>query len=82
MKGEVESVILEIIDKIELNFENNEVVNTETTEEVVQEASELILTPQNYPMIVMCNLGRHRTGRDISEFASSRGSGVILTRFL
>lgn len=32
------------------------------TEEVVLEASELILTPQNYPMIVMCNLGRHRTG--------------------
>lgn len=32
------------------------------TEEVVLEASELILTPKNYPMIVMCNLGRHRTG--------------------
>lgn len=32
------------------------------TEEVVLEASELVLTPKNYPMIVMCNLGRHRTG--------------------
>ncbi|KAF9161481.1 tyrosine-protein phosphatase required for protection against superoxide stress (By similarity) [Actinomortierella ambigua] len=32
------------------------------TEEVVMEASELILNPKNYPMIIMCNLGRHRTG--------------------
>lgn len=36
------------------------------TEEVVLEASELILTPKNYPMIVMCNLGRHRTGESKS----------------
>lgn len=35
------------------------------TEEVVLEASELILTPKNYPMIVMCNLGRHRTGNQL-----------------
>ncbi|RHZ77611.1 hypothetical protein Glove_174g191 [Diversispora epigaea] len=32
------------------------------TEEVVLEALENILNPRNYPMIVMCNLGRHRTG--------------------
>jgi len=32
------------------------------TEEVVLEALELILDPRNHPMIVMCNLGRHRTG--------------------
>ena len=32
------------------------------TEEVVLEALEIILNPRNYPMIVMCNLGRHRTG--------------------
>ncbi|CAG8466046.1 9292_t:CDS:2 [Cetraspora pellucida] len=32
------------------------------TEEVVLEALEHILNPHNYPMIVMCNLGRHRTG--------------------
>ena len=32
------------------------------TEEVVLEALEIILNPRSYPMIVMCNLGRHRTG--------------------
>jgi protein tyrosine/serine phosphatase len=32
------------------------------TEEVVLEALEIILNPRNYPMTVMCNLGRHRTG--------------------
>ncbi|KAL1920236.1 uncharacterized protein VTP21DRAFT_1382 [Calcarisporiella thermophila] len=32
------------------------------TEEAVLEALEIILNPQNYPMTVMCNLGRHRTG--------------------
>lgn len=35
------------------------------TEEVVLEALELILDPRNYPMIVMCNLGRHRTGKNV-----------------
>ncbi|RKO98186.1 hypothetical protein CXG81DRAFT_29280 [Caulochytrium protostelioides] len=32
------------------------------SEEIVLEALELILDPRNYPLIVMCNLGRHRTG--------------------
>ncbi|CAB5195748.1 unnamed protein product [Rhizophagus irregularis] len=32
------------------------------TEEVVLAALEIILNPRNHPMIVMCNLGRHRTG--------------------
>ena len=32
------------------------------SEEVVLEALEVILNPRNYPLIVMCNLGRHRTG--------------------
>ena len=32
------------------------------TEEVVLAALEIILNPRSYPMIVMCNLGRHRTG--------------------
>ncbi|CAG8434604.1 10920_t:CDS:2 [Funneliformis caledonium] len=32
------------------------------TEEVVLAALEVILNPRSYPMIVMCNLGRHRTG--------------------
>ncbi|KAI9006100.1 tyrosine-protein phosphatase required for protection against superoxide stress (By similarity) [Gaertneriomyces sp. JEL0708] len=32
------------------------------SEEVVLEALELMLDPGNYPMMVMCNLGRHRTG--------------------
>ncbi|KAI8893729.1 protein-tyrosine phosphatase [Globomyces pollinis-pini] len=32
------------------------------SEEVVLEALELMLNPINYPLMVMCNLGRHRTG--------------------
>ncbi|KAJ3192846.1 tyrosine-protein phosphatase required for protection against superoxide stress (By similarity) [Irineochytrium annulatum] len=32
------------------------------SEEVVLEALELILDPKNFPLILMCNLGRHRTG--------------------
>ncbi|ORX60564.1 putative tyrosine phosphatase family protein [Hesseltinella vesiculosa] len=32
------------------------------TEESVLEALELVLNPENYPMMIMCNLGRHRTG--------------------
>lgn len=32
------------------------------SEEVVLEALEIILDPRNYPLVVMCNLGRHRTG--------------------
>ncbi|KAJ3051939.1 tyrosine-protein phosphatase required for protection against superoxide stress (By similarity) [Rhizophlyctis rosea] len=32
------------------------------SEEVVLEALELILDPTNYPLVIMCNLGRHRTG--------------------
>ena len=33
------------------------------TEEAVLEALDLILQPSNYPMMIMCNLGRHRTGK-------------------
>jgi hypothetical protein len=33
------------------------------TEEAVLQALDLILTPSNYPMMIMCNLGRHRTGK-------------------
>ncbi|KAJ3413288.1 tyrosine-protein phosphatase required for protection against superoxide stress (By similarity) [Chytridiales sp. JEL 0842] len=32
------------------------------SEDVVLEALELILDDKNYPLIIMCNLGRHRTG--------------------
>lgn len=32
------------------------------SEDVVVEALELILDPSVYPLLVMCNLGRHRTG--------------------
>lgn len=32
------------------------------SEEIVLEAAELILNSNNYPLMIMCNLGRHRTG--------------------
>lgn len=34
------------------------------TEEAVLQALDLILNPSNYPMMIMCNLGRHRTGKN------------------
>ncbi|KAI9340013.1 protein-tyrosine phosphatase [Zopfochytrium polystomum] len=58
---------LNFIDDQELNFQHlgmNATANAwdPISEEVVLEALELILNPKNYPVIVMCNLGRHRTG--------------------
>lgn len=32
------------------------------TEEAVLQALDLVLNPTNYPVMIMCNLGRHRTG--------------------
>jgi tyrosine-protein phosphatase OCA1 len=32
------------------------------SEEIVVSALKLILDPKNYPLLVMCGLGRHRTG--------------------
>ncbi|XP_063932205.1 probable tyrosine-protein phosphatase DG1060 isoform X2 [Zophobas morio] len=32
------------------------------SEEVVLNAIQIVLQPDNYPLIIMCNLGRHRTG--------------------
>lgn len=58
---------LNFIDDQEINFQHlgvNAAANAwdPISEEVVLEALELILDPKNYPIIVMCNLGRHRTG--------------------
>ncbi|KAJ1562877.1 Coatomer subunit beta' [Nowakowskiella sp. JEL0078] len=43
---------------------SNSAVNTwdPISEEVVLEALNLILDPGSYPLMIMCNLGRHRTG--------------------
>jgi tyrosine-protein phosphatase OCA1 len=51
----------------DINFHHLGVVATASawdpiTEEVVLEALDLILRPEHHPMIIMCNLGRHRTG--------------------
>ena len=32
------------------------------TEEIVLQALHLLVQPSTYPCLVMCNLGRHRTG--------------------
>ncbi|CAG8480615.1 13766_t:CDS:2 [Racocetra fulgida] len=61
---------LDFIDDQEIKFHNLGIVGVMSsvsawdpiTEEVVVEALGHILNPHNYPMIVMCNLGRHRTG--------------------
>lgn len=38
------------------------------SEEVVLEALRFILNPKKYPLIVMCNMGRHRTGTVVGCF--------------
>ncbi|CAJ0882152.1 8876_t:CDS:2 [Entrophospora sp. SA101] len=59
---------INFIDDQEIHFYHLGVISSTTnawdpiTEEVVLEALELILNSHNYPMIIMCNLGRHRTG--------------------
>ncbi|KAI3660086.1 hypothetical protein MP638_002428 [Amoeboaphelidium occidentale] len=58
---------LNFVDDQEINLEQlGSVTNSSAwdpvSEEVVLEALEFILNPNNYPLMVMCNLGRHRTG--------------------
>ncbi|SGY20465.1 BQ5605_C016g08064 [Microbotryum silenes-dioicae] len=38
------------------------------TEEVVLQALDLVLNPANAPLMIMCNLGRHRTGTVVGIF--------------
>lgn len=56
---------LNFVDDQEINLEQLGAVvgvSDPVSEEVVLEAFELILNPNNYPLMIMCNLGRHRTG--------------------
>ncbi|KAJ8331499.1 tyrosine-protein phosphatase required for protection against superoxide stress (By similarity) [Batrachochytrium dendrobatidis] len=58
---------LNFIDDQEINFFHlgfNSTANAwdPISEEVVLESLEHMLDPRNYPVMVMCNLGRHRTG--------------------
>ncbi len=41
------------------------------SEEIVINALKIILNPKNYPLHVMCGLGRHRTGSSISKEKNS-----------
>lgn len=40
-------------------------------------ALEIILNPQNYPLAVMCNLGRHRTGKKFKIYIEKKIGTVI-----
>ncbi|KAJ3285569.1 tyrosine-protein phosphatase required for protection against superoxide stress (By similarity) [Borealophlyctis nickersoniae] len=58
---------LNFIDDQEIKLHHLGIITPQTawdpiSEEVVLEALELILDPRNYPLMIMCNLGRHRTG--------------------
>lgn len=58
---------MDFIDDQEINLHHLGVVSSVNawdpiTEEAVLETLELILNPSNYPVMIMCNLGRHRTG--------------------
>ncbi|KAI9321429.1 protein-tyrosine phosphatase, partial [Dichotomocladium elegans] len=58
---------LDFIDDQEIQLHHLGVVSSlnawdPITEEAVLEALDLILQTSNYPMMIMCNLGRHRTG--------------------
>lgn len=59
---------LDFIDDQEIQLHHLGVVSSVNawdpiTEEAVLQALDLILNPSNYPMMIMCNLGRHRTGK-------------------
>ncbi len=45
------------------------------SEDVVVQALGLILDRENYPLMVMCNLGRHRTGPPARAVSAPPGSG-------
>jgi extradiol dioxygenase family protein len=60
---------LDFIDDQEIQLHHLGVVSSVNawdpiTEEAVLQALDLILNPTNYPMMIMCNLGRHRTGKN------------------
>lgn len=62
---------LDFIDDQEIQLHHLGVVSSVNawdpiTEEAVLQALDLILNPTNYPMMIMCNLGRHRTGKKCS----------------
>lgn len=64
---------LDFIDDQEIQLHHLGVVSSVNawdpiTEEAVLQALDLILNPTNYPMMIMCNLGRHRTGKNAIMF--------------
>ncbi|KAI9298361.1 putative tyrosine phosphatase family protein [Neoconidiobolus thromboides FSU 785] len=64
---EPSQVFLNFVDDQEIEFHHlglNSSTNAwdPITEEVVVEALNLILNKSHYPLLIMCNLGRHRTG--------------------
>mmetsp|Transcript_18974 Transcript_18974/g.32868 ORF Transcript_18974/g.32868 Transcript_18974/m.32868 type:complete len:173 (+) Transcript_18974:93-611(+) len=50
------------IELLPLAWESNKSPWKPVSEEVVLTALDYILDPSNYPLHIMCNLGRHRTG--------------------
>ncbi|CAO3623275.1 unnamed protein product [Mucor fragilis] len=66
-RNSISCTSLDFIDDQEIQLHHLGVVSSVNawdpiTEEAVLQALELILNPSNYPMMIMCNLGRHRTG--------------------
>jgi tyrosine-protein phosphatase OCA1 len=54
---------MEFMDDQETRWHHLPIMSTELiSEEVVLEALGYILDPSNFPLMVMCNFGRHRTG--------------------
>jgi tyrosine-protein phosphatase OCA1 len=59
---------LDFVDDLEIKFHHlgAQQANTNAwdpiSEEIVLSALEMILDPKNYPLCIMCNVGRHRTG--------------------
>lgn len=46
----------------QINGSENTILNQRVSEQLVIDALHSILNPNAYPILVMCNLGRHRTG--------------------
>ena len=61
------ALFLDFLDDQDIQFHHLGVTSSNNawdpiTEEIVLAALEMILRKENYPVMVMCNLGRHRTG--------------------
>lgn len=50
------------IELVRINVGESNIIGQSISQQIVLDAFHIMLDPERYPVIVMCNLGRHRTG--------------------